>query len=293
MITLTNNTTSIPLAYPAGWAPADLTAVTLQIADTSAAELQAATAAALYAQTTLLTAAAQFANTLYLAADAEDLAVGDRIRVEGVNGYEEHTVKGYASTGKIATLERVIDRAFEAGATVDRLSAVATVDLSDTDTYPPGIQVVLTWAPAGTGSPLTERAEVEATAQIDVAAIKRDLEALFPRAYDALKDPADRLDTILRMAQDDLRLELASRGMDIARVKDQRLLSPPLLVFVARAWTLNGDDDLIEERKVLNKEYDSAISRLCNLPIWVDADGDGIDDDNETRNFPQFFERNW
>jgi len=293
MITLTNKTTSIPLAFPAGWNPASLTGVTLQIADKDASELRAAAAATLYTPTTLGTAAAQFAGVVYLAALAGPLAIGDRVRITGVNGYEDHTVKGYAATGKIVTLERVIDRAFEIGATVHRLSAIAAVDLSSTTTYPPGTQVVLTWTPTGTGSALTEQAEIEATAQIDVAGVKKDLEALFPRAYDALKIPMDRLDTILRMAQDDLRLELASRGLDIARVKDQRLLSPPLLIFVARAWTLNGDDDLIEERKVLNKEYDSAITRLCNLPIWVDSDGDGVDDVDETRNYPQYFERSW
>lgn len=293
MITYTNATTQIAIQYPRTWDVTALTDVTLQIADVEGNELQAATSAALYTQTTLADDATRFSRTIEVAAAAADLEIGDVIRIAGVNGYETHTVRGYDATNKIATLELTINRDFETGATVDRLTAISTVDLSDTDTYPPGIQLMLTWAPTGTGDSFTTLAEIEADSQIDLAEFTKDFKAVWPRAYNALKEPADRLDIVLRLAQDELRMTLATRGLDIARVKDQRLLNPPLMTLVARYWTLNGDENLDDERKVINSMFSANIEALCKLPIWVDTDGDGILDDGEDQSHPVYFERVW
>lgn len=293
MITLTNDTTTIPLHFPRSWDISMLSAVSLQIADHNAVELMAATAASLYTQTTLDGAASQFDRTITLDAAAGALEIGDIIRIEGVSGYEDHTIRGYDATNKLATLELTLNRDFEDGATVDRLSAVCTVDLSDTDVFAPGTQIVLTWSPTGTGAPLTLLAEVEANDQINVADFSKDFKALYPRAYDALKEPADRLDIVLRLAQDELRLILSQRGLDMARVVDQRLLNPPLMALVARYWTLNGDKEMSDERAVIDSMFSAMVEGLAKLPIWVDLDGDGIEDDGETDNHPVYFERIW
>lgn len=293
MITYPNDTTRIVCQYPLTWGPSALTDVTLTVATTAGIELQAATSAALYTQTTLDAAASRFARSITLDAAAGALAIGDIIRITGVNGYEDHTVKGYDAASKAVDIELILNRDFEAGATVDRLSAVATVDFSDTDDYAPGTQIVLTWAPTGTGAPFTVVAEIEADDQINTADFLRDFRALYPRAYDALKTPADRLGIMIRMAQDELRLTLSGRGLDIARVKDQRLLNPPLMALVARYWALNGDQNLDDERKILGVMYSEAVENLCGLPIWVDNDGDGVEDDGETQDHPVFFERVW
>ena len=293
MITYTNDTTSIELQYPRSWDPFALTGATLQVADTDGTEIMAATAASRYTQTELADDAARYTRTLELDAAAADLQIGDLIHIEGVNGYEIHTVRGYDPTNKIATTELPINRAFETGATVDRLSVICTVDFSDTDVFAPGTQIVLTWTPAGTGAPFTLLAEIEADDQINLAEFTKDFQALWPRAYSALKDPADRFDIVIRLAQDELRMTLASRGLDIARVKDQRLLNPPLMTLVARYWALNGDERLEDERKLINSMLSASIEALCKLPIWVDHDGDGILDDGEEQSHPVIFERAW
>lgn len=293
MITYTSKTTSIEFSIPQSWDIRALSGLTLQIADREGNELQAATAASIYTPTELNTAAAQFDDTLYLKPAAGNLAIGDMIGIEGYNGFEVHTVKGFDSTSKIVLLEEVLGRAYESGADVYRMSAVATVNFTNTTTYPPGIQLILTWTPTGTGSVITELAEIESTSQVDVAAFEKEFRALYPRAYNALTVPADRFGIIIRMAQDRLRLQLATRGLDVARIKDQRLLSPPLMSLVAKMWALDGDDDLIEERKVLSAEYNSVFEEFCSLPIWVDFDNDNIQDDDEVQNYPVYFERTW
>jgi hypothetical protein len=294
MQTFTNSTTTIPLVFPRGWDPATLTAVTLQIADKDANELQAATATALYTAAALATGGAdQFASSFTLAAGAGALIPGDFIRLSGVSGYEDHVVKGYDATTRTVVIELVLGRDFEAGAKVYRLSTIATVDFSDTDDYPPGIQLVLTWTPTGSGDVFTERAEIDDRVQLDVAELSADFAALYPRAWQALKEPQDRFDRILRMAQDELRLVLSSRGLDPTRLVDQRLLSPPLMATLARFWLINGDEKMEDERKILESNYSAQIERLCNLPVWVDSDIDGVEDTDETTSHPQQYERVW
>jgi hypothetical protein len=95
------------------------------------------------------------------------------------------------------------------------------------------------------------------------------------------------------LALDELRLTLLSRGLDMARVVDQRLISPPLMALVARYWTINGDEKLEDERKVIDAAYSAAVEHLCALPIWEDSDGDEILDEGELQDHPVYFERVW
>lgn len=293
MITYTAKTTTIKKQFPRGWDPSTLTGVTLQIKDVDGVELQVAAAAALYTATSIDGDASRFAYSFTLDAGAGALVPGDIIRIVGVNGQEDHIVKGWDDTNKVVDLETYINRDFEDGAAVYRLSAVATVDFSNATTYPAGTQLVLVWTPTGSGSSFTERAEIETRLQVDVAAFTADFRALYPRAYDALSVPADRLDTIIRLALDELRLILLSRGLDMARVVDQRLISPPLMALVARYWTINGDENLEDERKVIDAAYSAAVEQLCTLPIWEDSDGDEILDEGEIQDHPVYFERVW
>lgn len=293
MITYTNDTDTLKLVFPLGWDPADLTGVTLAIADKKGNPLQAATAAALYAATGLDGAASRFASSFTLDDAAAALVPGDFIRIAGVNGYEDHVVKGYDPATYTVQVELVLGRDFEDGAAVYRLSAISTVDFSDTDVYPPGIQLVLTWTPTGSGAPFTERAEIDDRVQLDIAEFKADFLALYPRAYKALSEPQDRFERILRMAQDELRLVLESRGLDSTRLVDQRLLSPPLMATLARYWLVNGDEQMEDERKVIESHYSAQIEQLCRLPVWIDSDIDGVEDADEVSTHPLIFERVW
>jgi hypothetical protein len=295
MRTLSNDTTSIQLDYPRTWNPADLTAVTIQISDVAGNELLAddAVEVAIYTETALDADSRRYTREIVLADESEVLDIGDLVRIKGILGYEDHVVKGYDAENLTAELEEYVDRDFEAGATVNRLSAIAPVDLSDTDVFPPGIQMVITWAPAGTGSVVTELAEIEAGLQIDVASFTKEFAALYPRAYNALKEPADRLDTVIRLVQDEMRGDLASRGLDISRIKDQKLINPPLMSMVALKWALGGDEDTSDELEVLEKVYSAAFEKLCRNPIWVDKNDDGIQNEGEVDSYPQYFERIW
>ena len=304
MKTLTNQTTALRLDFPRTWTPEGLSGLTIQIADFDGNVLLAADDVELYPGSTLALDALRYSRSITLVEPEEpedpeeetpvvDLATGDLIRVTGVLGYEDHVVKGWDGTNFVAELEAFVDRDFAAGATVWRLHATADLDLSSTDDFPAGTQLVITWKPTGTGAPITELAEIEATLQIDVSAFTRDFAAQYRRAYDALTKPADRLDTVIRIAQDDLRMTLESRFLDVARIIDQRLLNPPLMALVALMWARDGDKNTVDEMLIYERAYSAALERLCSHPVWTDLDGDGTHNDGETESHPAIFERIW
>jgi hypothetical protein len=289
-----NSAEVLRLAYPLSWDAGDLTGFDLTVNDRQNTELIAATAGVPYPSTTLDGAATRYSTTFTIDSGATELKKGDLVQLIGINGTETHTVKGYDSTNFVVTIEDILDNAYDDGDTVYGLFGSVTIDVSDGDDFPVGQQLTLLWEPAGTGDPFTDLAEIADLVQVDLAAFEEDFEALFPRAYIALTQPNDRLSRVLRDAQRYLRRRMMKdHKMDIGRVMDQNLLAPALRLRCAIIWTMNGDDELKEERKELNSQFDDEISILSGAPVWVDNDLDKKEDTDETIDHPHIFERTW
>lgn len=293
MKTYTRNTDKISVELPKTWDFSQLTDVTLQISDVAGNETMASTSCELYTPTTVASSASRFDKEVYLDIAAEDLKPGDSIRLVGINGYEDHIVKGYDSINKIVIFEIVLDRDFEDGSQVYRTNTSCDVDFSSTTTYPAGIQLVLTWEPAGTGNSFTSVCEVEGTKQPDTSSFYEKLRALYPRAYDGLISPTNIIATIYSLAQDEVRMIFTSRGLDISRVVDQELLTPVLLHTVARLWCLNGDAATKDEFDKISTEQSNSIERLLTLPIWQDTNRDKVQQTEEVQDRPHYFEKAW
>ena len=293
MDTFTNTTDLLKIEFPRTWDPALLSSLNVKVADFQGEELVEETAADLYVPSTLSLDARRYARSITLTVDDDELEVGDLIRIVGVLGVEEHVVKGWDESTLTAELEEHVDRDFESGALVYRMSAYAAVDMSDTDTFPAGLQMVVTWTPSGTGGALTRLAEIEESIQADIADFTTKFRALYKRAYRALTTPENNLDTVLDAAKDELRTDLLDRGLDISRIKDQRILTPPLMAQVALMWARDGDENTADEMVVYQKAYSAAFEKLCRKPIWQDKNGDGVLTDDEVTVHPPQFERNW
>jgi hypothetical protein len=296
--TFTNQTDTIWMSFPPTWDPSVITALTLKVADRSGNELMASTAADLYTATTLDADALRYADTVTLDAAAEDLSPGDVIRIVGSSGYEDRTVKGYDSISKVAILEQIIDNEYADGDSVYRLSAPVTVDFTDTNVYPAGQQLLLTWTPTGTGAPFTQLAEIAPTIQLDIEGFEVGFKALFRRAYEGLKEPEDRLDTVFEEAQKSLRRELISRRLDVTRVMDQDVMEPCLRLLCAIYWARGGElsdnnPNLKDELAEWRLDYKAEFELLCKNPIWVDDDIDDIQDPGETTSHEPYFRKGW
>lgn len=286
----------IDLPYPLEWSPADLTGLTLNINDQDGNELMAADDATLYTEATLSVDSLRYSRDITLTEEDGALAIGDLIRIEGILGYENHTVKGWDADNLTAELEEYIDRDFEAGSTVNRLSATIEVDISDTDVFPAGKQLVLIWTPTGTGGVITEIAVVSSYRQVDIAGLSLELQDVYPRAYKALKEPRDRLARVAARARSDIRkqLLLVDEEFEINNIRDQDAILPAVAAQCAVLWTLNGDEQLEDERKMYLSQVAAEIDTLSKLSeLWVDSDSDLVDDPLEKREHPPIFHKGW
>lgn len=293
MQTLTHATESIGIGFPRSWDPAELSAVSVTLEDLATGDTLLTASAQLYPAAALAFDARRYSTDIILTEGASALHAGDLIRISGGGGSEDHTVKGWNSSTRTVTLEGIADIEFEAGSTVHRLSAVAAVDLSDTEVFPAGTQLLVTWTPSGAGSKFTQICEVEESSQVDIAGFTSDFKALYSRAYGALTKPENRLDTIIRLARGELRLDLESRFLDIARIKDQTLIAPPLMAKVAEMWARDGDEQTSDELVKYQRAYSAALKSLCKNPIWVDLNGDGKQDAGEVDTYPEQYEMVW
>jgi hypothetical protein len=220
-------------------------------------------------------------------------AKGDRLRLSGVTGSAEVTVRGYAPASGVVTLERVVTDAFPAGAYVYTLTAVAEIDISDTDDFPAGSVLTLVWAPEGTGAPFTEEIQIERFRQEDPEKFRSYLSAVSPRVYRGVTVPADRFDDVYGAAKEMVSTDLALVGCDIARVRDAAVLRAPLRYALALIWSEDCDDDLKAEILNWTAGYQRAISSLKRLPIWVDNDDNLVRGDEETTDHDELWERSW
>jgi hypothetical protein len=281
--------------FPQEWNPSDLDGLTIQIADRDGNELLAASAATLYSETTLDSDTSRYSFSIILADGSGALSPGDHIRISGVLGYEDHVVKGWSPSDLTATLEGFIDRDFEAGATINRLCAVADIDVSDTDTFSAGKELVITWTPAGTGSPSTELGIISQHIQVEPEGFALYFRSLYPRAYEGLIKPWGRMDEVKAAAIEEVRDRLLEKDtrFDISLVRDQSILRPAIAAACAVNWTLNGDKNINDERKYYERRLEQCIERLSKLPVWVDLDDDAVQDDDETIAHPQIFYAGW
>lgn len=294
MQTLTQKENAVAIEFPSTWDPASLTDVKLHIIAPSDGEvLESDIETSLYTPTTLASTAGRYTQSLVLTAGAAALEIDDPIRIVGAAGREDHRVEGYDASTRTVTLTKPVDRGFEIGSTVYRLSAKAVIDLADTETYPAGLRAILKWVPEGSGAPYTEVIEVEGFDQSHLSGLRADLEAFYPRTFDALTIPEDRLPRFERAAIEELRLELQTRGLDISRVRDQSILLPVVSALIAYRQVRPGDFRTAEERRELGIDYAQALKRLCKHPIWQDADGDLTEDIDETTSRRLIFKRSW
>jgi hypothetical protein len=278
--------------FPLEWTADDITAVTLTITDRDNAELMAADALTLYTDTTLLTAASRYADSVVLAALAGDLSIGDKIRLTGIEGSEVCRVKGWDTDLETAKLEIILDLSYEAGDSVVALFGDYSLDVSDTEVFYAGCDMIFTLTPAGSGGEVTVMGQISKHA-LDIVGLRTALEDSFPRVYKAYTDPLDRFDRMAGMAERRLSQDLRQSNIDIQRIVDQSELIDAVVAEMAWLWTMNGDDDMEMERKFIGTERSERRTAIKNLPIFFDDNQDGAENEGEITSHEWSPDRSW
>lgn len=292
-LNLGNDAETLRLELPIEWNPADLTGLTLTINDQSGNELMVAAAVTLWTPTTLDGAVAACSTSCTLAAGSDDLAPGDGIMVIGAGGRERMVVKGYAAL--VAEVDTIFSLDFADGDDVYGLFGTIEVDLSDTSVFPAGQELLLIWTPAGSGGPITEEAVISSYRQVDIAGLREELRDVYPRAYVGLTVPRDRLERIAARARNDIRKQLLAmdQSLELNTIRDQDLILPAVAAQCAVLWTLNGDDELDNERATFKEQVSAELALISTLDVWGDSDGDLVDDPLERRDHPPVFHNGW
>jgi len=286
-------TNVLRLNYPNQWDPKLVSAATVAVHNMSAVELQAADAATIPASTTTRLAMDRFSTTLYLDAGyAETPSIGDIMKVVGVGGSEVVIVKGWDGITKNVEIDNVLKNEYESGAAVYPMYAVYTLDTTDTDAYTNGMQIRITWTPTGSGNETDQIFEVLQTI-LELEGFEDSFRSLYPRAYDVLSKTPGRMADIFDVAEMRLHADLKSDGLDLYRVKDQRIVKPVLMALAAKLYTLNGDAEMADEREALMIDYDDRLETMKRLPIWVDTDLDNKRETGEVDSHQTYFERGW
>lgn len=287
-----NATVPLRIEFPYGWYVTALSGLTLTVLDDNGVELLAADAATLYTATTLDSAATQYTSQLVLAAGAGNPSVGDAFYVLGPNGGETVRVKGYETSTKTIETDEILENAYDAGDDVYGMFGDYSLDLTTVATYTAGKIITLLWTPAGTGTPITELAQIAKTA-LDIVDLEKRFSTLYPRAYHAFTAPVRKVDEMAAEAETAVTMELEAVGLDIQRLIDQSIMTPAIMAKMACLWLLNGDEDKRDEREFICKEYDKQIGILKQLPLWTDQDQDLAQDAGEVAVYDWAPERTW
>lgn len=287
--------TTLRLEYPAEWDVTTLTDVKITVKDQDGADLLAATSCTEYTATTLAEDADQYADEIVLASTAGDLKAGDAIHLSGVEQAEIHRVRGYDTVSKTAQIEGILEFEHLTGDTVRGLWCTYSLNTSTTTTFTAGLYMTIVWTPyfsTVAGTSITEAAQI-AKVTLDLAGIEKRFSRLYPRAYDAFKDPYDRFADMLAEAEGQVRQELQAAAMDTERLIDQGVIAPATMAKMAFLWTFSGDEAIKDERDFYASEYDKQIAIVKALPVWQDIDQDYDKDDDEVTTNEATFENGW
>ena len=289
-----NSALNVRFEFPTEWDAAAITGLTLTIQDKAAVELAGAAAATLYTATSIddSDGVPAYSREITLDSAAGNLSAGDPIQINGVAMVEQHRVKGYDSTNKIATLESFLDEDHDDNDDVYGMFANIEIDTSTVATFPKGLVMVFLWTPAGTGEPITELVQIAYT-QLDLEGLELSFSRIYPRAYEALTKPVNRFADMVEEAEREVYNELLSEGLDIERLVDQSTIKPVIMSKLALMWTVNGDEDMTDERDYLSSLYSQQMGFFKKLPVWQDTNQDLKEDDGEVSDHMPEFGRGW
>jgi hypothetical protein len=272
------------LEFPFSWDVSSLSEVNLTIRDTQGNILDADIACTLWTASELVGAVSQYDRSIILAADCDALSPGDWLTLDN----ENVKVLQYSSTLREVTLCDPLRYDHEDECPVYGRFATCEIDVSNTDIFAKGLQLVLSWQP-DVGFPVEELGEI-LTNTFQIPGLDERFSTLHPREYDALVSDG-RLKSMLDETVNQLTAELRLRGIFIDRVVDKNFLIPCLLSKMRWLTLLNGDLSYNDERQVAQAEYQRQFELVCASPIWQDVNQDQKKSDSEVDSHQMYFER--
>lgn len=285
-IAYNNSAFTIRLEYPIGWDASSITGVTLAVANDEGGALLAASACTLASDTTMSSGTSVGDTTATIGTGVQTYLPGDRILLPTSNNgpSEEAEIQSYNSSTGVITFKRALRYAHAAG-TIKALFCTYDLDTSTVATWEKGLQVVLTWTPAGSDDiPLKERGEIVSFA-LGFPDFTQRFKILYPREY-RIKE--DTIQEIFDEAKIAVQMDLSSRDLNLDRLVDTAFILPAIMAKARWLITMSGGDKWADERETARDEYNRLIEIVTNQPIWTDDNQDGVQDDVEIDDYAGF-----
>jgi hypothetical protein len=210
------------------------------------------------------------------------LEAGDSIAIgTDAAGYEQRIVKSYTAATKTVVLTTCLDRDRVAGLEVLGLDMSAVIDAS-LEGFDNLQEVSVRWKQDGDGLTMTEMWRV-----LSVENQPAGLEAAFKAAYPACADAVDDIGKLSDRAEQWLIMYFETRGRDYKLVVDNELTKEALMAKMALMVGVGNDLGEIQYARI-ESYLEEMLSLLDGLPVWIDDDEDGIQDEDETQKAQDF-----
>ncbi len=259
------------------WDVPSLSGVNIVVTDTGGSELLAATAMTLYSQDTLNGGIEAGDNTAILTT-GNSLVENDIIRIGG-GRKEDIEVLFYTASTNTVTFATDLNYDHADAGTIDRLSCVYAIDVSDTDVFPSGKILTLELIPAGTDDlPKTIQAEIVQRG-FGVDNVYDELMSIYSVEMEGFDQ--ERIKSVIAAAKRRLLETLKIAHIDANKVIDAGALTTPLIELAHYLMIVGGGDDWKEEKKDSWDNYQRALKAITTAVIWQDLDQDKILDTDE------------
>jgi hypothetical protein len=279
------STTTIRFNIPTLWDIDSLSEIAVSVTNKPGEVLYSGTLT-LYTSTTLGSAVTAESTSIVLAAESDDLAPGDIIRI-GSDGEipEVRRVHSYTAGTLTAEITPELEFAHASGADVIGMWGTFELDLSDSDDFPNASDIWIRFTPdsADPAEVNQYRIEKDAFASSDLWA---EFTALYPTEWTMIE--ARDLEMMERAAIKRIGQDLRKKEMSLDTIQDSDLVQTGLILKIRMMAVDSGDMSEFEYNKA-SKEYQSWLDGFAREENWDDKDGDHVEDEDETTPMADFF----
>jgi hypothetical protein len=250
-----------------------ITEVTFQLLTDGGSSLVDETAATLYTATTISSDAVHGDMYVVLAEGSDAPNHNDRFLI-GVSfdGRAEQVIcDRYDSDNRYMYLSHELQFSHTAGAAVVGLWATYVLDASDTDTYYKGRELRAVWNPDTDDEAWSQLYMVSGVSAAPPG-FWAEFQAIYPDEYETATNRD--LSVLERTIRARFKHEFTSRGMDVGRIVDSDRLSSGMILFARY---------VLSDSEIHMNAWTSWFKILCDDPIWIDENQDGIKTDDEVQ----------
>lgn len=214
----------------------------------------------------------------------EALEDGQQIRVGSAEqGYQTVVVDDYYAPTKSVSVRESLDEDLRAGSTVSGCELTTTIDAS-LEAFDNLQEVSVRWKSDGDDVTMSELWRVLSVAN-QPTGLSNSFRLAYPACYDAVTE--EGVPELADRAEQYVTSYFTLKQRDYKLIVDNE--STKELIMLQMALLSGEGGDLSDQQYIrLTKRYEDLLSIIDGLPLWIDDNEDGVEDDSETQTAQNF-----